>query len=351
MAELPPHSGSLKDWAMEGSLQDMIAQGEAAREAMPKVSKQELLEMKKGQVLTTHDVDALIEAAAAEEGVAGAGKVIEGGSGNSSGTLKSAEAGVVKSVEFQSGVKTVEFQSGVARAANGLNGPNATGTRGFSTVKPWHGFQSSHSSIIKPGNVINLNNVAAASSSSITSMSGEQIAAAAGISGGMSSVARLGALPSANISSGMISNGATAGVIGNGMVGSSLRGFASEAAAAAAKTPVEEGVKYENGANTRVISKENLKKRKNVLHQSKIISTLCKLYEKEGSAVFTRGLVCTWLCQGINIGLNFGIYETICANSLTFNDTTNNAFDCLIAGATSGCIASSIVHPLDLIRR
>ena len=45
-----------------------------------------------------------------------------------------------------------------------------------------------------------------------------------------------------------------------------------------------------------------------------IFETARLLYRAHGYAGFARGLPATQLCQGVNIGLHFGIYETLNTN-------------------------------------
>lgn len=63
------------------------------------------------------------------------------------------------------------------------------------------------------------------------------------------------------------------------------------------------------------------------------------------------GLPCTWLCQGLNIGLNFGIYETMNVNMLKKGETRTSFFQTFVCGSVAGIVASTTIQPLDLIRR
>lgn len=82
-----------------------------------------------------------------------------------------------------------------------------------------------------------------------------------------------------------------------------------------------------------------------------IVGTLTRIYKEEGSRAFLHGLPCTMMCQGINIGLCFGIYETLNTSMLRNGATRTSMAETMGCGALTGLIASSIVHPFDLIRR
>lgn len=82
-----------------------------------------------------------------------------------------------------------------------------------------------------------------------------------------------------------------------------------------------------------------------------IWNTFGRIIEKEGWRGLYRGLPCTLLCQGPNIGLNFGIYETLNTSLLDRGQTRTGVVASFGCGAVAGCVASCIVHPLDLIRR
>ena len=96
---------------------------------------------------------------------------------------------------------------------------------------------------------------------------------------------------------------------------------------------------------------ENLKASADKRQTSLIWSSMRQLYRQEGIKALTRGLPCTMLCQGLNIGLNFGIYETLNTNMLRGNETRTGFGETLLCGAVAGMTASTIVQPLDLIRR
>ncbi|CAD7965024.1 unnamed protein product [Amoebophrya sp. A120] len=92
----------------------------------------------------------------------------------------------------------------------------------------------------------------------------------------------------------------------------------------------------------------------NLLTQhSVILHAWAKLVEQEGSLLraYTRGLACTIACQGLNMGIGFGIYETLNVKTLHENQTRTNLFNCLWCGAIAGFWASVLTHPLDLVRR
>lgn len=88
---------------------------------------------------------------------------------------------------------------------------------------------------------------------------------------------------------------------------------------------------------------------------SPIVSTLGALRAAHGWTFLTKGLLCTQICQGLNIGLHFGVYETL--NTMYSKNTEGRraprsswiySYAC---GSAAGLIASTIVQPLDLIRR
>lgn len=80
-------------------------------------------------------------------------------------------------------------------------------------------------------------------------------------------------------------------------------------------------------------------------------TTFFSILEEGGLRALYRGLPCTLLCQGPNIGLNFGIYETLNTQFLENGKSRTGLLQSFICGAVAGCTASCIVHPLDLIRR
>lgn len=82
-----------------------------------------------------------------------------------------------------------------------------------------------------------------------------------------------------------------------------------------------------------------------------IFGTLSKIWRQEGATAFLNGLPCTLLCQGLNVGLCFGIYETMNVSMLKTGQTRTGVLETMGCGAITGLIASSCVHPLDLIRR
>ena len=99
-----------------------------------------------------------------------------------------------------------------------------------------------------------------------------------------------------------------------------------------------------------------------------IVETASLLYRTHGLGGFARGLPATQLCQGVNIGLHFGIYETLNTNPVyrqaferampqswrTIDDDgrprTSFAYS-MVCGQCAGLVASTLVQPLDLVRR
>ena len=98
-----------------------------------------------------------------------------------------------------------------------------------------------------------------------------------------------------------------------------------------------------------------------------IAETFRLLYRTHGLRGFARGLPATQLCQGANIGLHFGIYETLNTNAalaaafsracgyepaLESGDRPRSSFAwSMICGSLAGLVASTLVQPLDLVRR
>ncbi|KAK3260539.1 hypothetical protein CYMTET_30505 [Cymbomonas tetramitiformis] len=82
-----------------------------------------------------------------------------------------------------------------------------------------------------------------------------------------------------------------------------------------------------------------------------MIGTFRHVLAREGLRAFSRGLPCTWLCQGINLGLNFGIYESLNTSCLKPGETRTGFKETMACGAAAGLVTSVAVHPLDLIRR
>jgi len=81
-------------------------------------------------------------------------------------------------------------------------------------------------------------------------------------------------------------------------------------------------------------------------------STLVALHGAHGWKFLTRGLLSTQLCQGLNIGLHFGIYETVNTYWSDRSERGRSTFlHSMLCGQLAGLIASTIVQPLDLIRR
>ncbi|CAD7952924.1 unnamed protein product [Amoebophrya sp. A25] len=71
----------------------------------------------------------------------------------------------------------------------------------------------------------------------------------------------------------------------------------------------------------------------------------------DGHRALARGLPCTLICQGLNVGLNFGIYETLNVWMLRDDETRSSFGHSMLCGAVAGITASTLVQPLDLIRR
>jgi hypothetical protein len=98
-----------------------------------------------------------------------------------------------------------------------------------------------------------------------------------------------------------------------------------------------------------------------------VLETAALLYRAHGFKGFMRGLPATQLCQGVNIGLHFGIYETLNttpAYRRTFEacmpeswrtvegERTRSSFlYSMVCGQAAGLVASTLVQPLDLVRR
>mmetsp|Transcript_16537 Transcript_16537/g.49378 ORF Transcript_16537/g.49378 Transcript_16537/m.49378 type:complete len:326 (-) Transcript_16537:49-1026(-) len=99
-----------------------------------------------------------------------------------------------------------------------------------------------------------------------------------------------------------------------------------------------------------------------------IVETGRLLWAAHGWRGFVRGLPATQLCQGVNVGLHFGIYETLNTDpryreafeaALPFlgsgggdspRGRTSFAYS-MVCGQAAGLVASSLVQPLDLVRR
>jgi len=103
-----------------------------------------------------------------------------------------------------------------------------------------------------------------------------------------------------------------------------------------------------------------------------IFETVRLLNAAHGWRAFARGLPATQLCQGTNIGLHFGIYETLNTNvhcQRAFADFCGTPLArrrsglerergprasfaySMVCGSFAGLIASTLVQPLDLVRR
>ncbi|EEQ98339.1 hypothetical protein Pmar_PMAR013688 [Perkinsus marinus ATCC 50983] len=92
-----------------------------------------------------------------------------------------------------------------------------------------------------------------------------------------------------------------------------------------------------------------------------IIPTLREIARTEGLSSLFKGLGVTIWCQGLNIALNFAIYETLqkwvfrqVLGMSSFNALEKQRgtwLSSLLCGAMAGSTASMIIFPLDLIRR
>ena len=93
-----------------------------------------------------------------------------------------------------------------------------------------------------------------------------------------------------------------------------------------------------------------------------IAPTLRKLHSQHGNSFLTRGLMCTQICQGFNIGLHFGIYETLSLtrskvfksdlkNTTSERAPRNSLLHSVVCGTCAGLVASTVTQPFDLVRR
>ena len=98
----------------------------------------------------------------------------------------------------------------------------------------------------------------------------------------------------------------------------------------------------------------------------KLFTTLSEVVRKEGVPALYQGVGTTLMCQGLNIALNFAIYETlqvkmiqlekmIMKDILKFDNVSEKQrgswLSSLLCGACSGVAASLVIFPLDLVRR
>jgi solute carrier family 25 phosphate transporter 23/24/25/41 len=94
-------------------------------------------------------------------------------------------------------------------------------------------------------------------------------------------------------------------------------------------------------------------------------TTVDNLIREGGFRALFRGVGVTLLCQGTNIALNFAMYETLQIRAIAFerrlweslgwvsspNKQRGSFLTSLACGACAGVTASSIIFPLDLVRR
>jgi solute carrier family 25 phosphate transporter 23/24/25/41 len=75
------------------------------------------------------------------------------------------------------------------------------------------------------------------------------------------------------------------------------------------------------------------------------------MVESEGFRSFYGGLSTSVYCQGLNLALNFALYETFLDSFLKSGQGRGDFSTSLMCGALAGITASTIIQPLDLIRR
>merc|ERR1719331_2767344 len=75
------------------------------------------------------------------------------------------------------------------------------------------------------------------------------------------------------------------------------------------------------------------------------------MFKRNGATSFYGGLSTSVYCQSLNLALNFALYETFLDSSLKSAQGRGDFSTSLICGALAGLTASTIIHPLDLIRR
>ena len=97
----------------------------------------------------------------------------------------------------------------------------------------------------------------------------------------------------------------------------------------------------------------------------KLLPTLADVVKKEGLSALYQGVGTTLVCQGLNIAINFAVYETLQVKLIALEKQIlkeylnrepsekqrGSALSSLLCGACSGSIASVIIFPLDLVRR
>ena len=98
----------------------------------------------------------------------------------------------------------------------------------------------------------------------------------------------------------------------------------------------------------------------------RLFTMLSDVIKTEGPLALYKGMSTTLMCQGLNIAMNFAIYETLQVNIISIekkvlkdvfgkesdpNKQRGSWLSSLLCGAVSGCVASLSIFPLDLIRR
>jgi solute carrier family 25 phosphate transporter 23/24/25/41 len=78
---------------------------------------------------------------------------------------------------------------------------------------------------------------------------------------------------------------------------------------------------------------------------------VAKDMRNSGLSSFTGGLPASVCCQGLNLALNFALYETFLDSFLKPTQGRGDFSTSLLCGAFAGMTASTIIQPLDLVRR
>jgi solute carrier family 25 phosphate transporter 23/24/25/41 len=76
-----------------------------------------------------------------------------------------------------------------------------------------------------------------------------------------------------------------------------------------------------------------------------------EMFQTSGVSSFYGGLSTSVYCQSLNLALNFALYETFLDSFLKPAQNRGDFSTSLGCGALAGITASTIIHPLDLIRR